>query len=312
MANSTAITFSQSLAIDNSGTGAGTQWLSVLHDLFRAFFADADDVDSGRWRLVDSSPVVGDWSSIANVVDNSWFVVEALKGRQQWQCKFQATNVAALDEAPAGTYRVAARFSPGGGWTAKGAANGGFAAAPTVASANLLLGGGDYTAAANGVVHVHSDRDTVLIAIAHTGTAAYDGGCYVGRIDPDTDRIPYPSCLLTAGAVLAGFDRAGAFATTPTESFALSSALVPVADVCEVHTSGWMDTAHQPSFFSGEYTYRPLEIAGSDSPLGYLRLIWSCANLAALSRMDNRQKLVLHNGGLSNGVAVVHNGLILP
>jgi hypothetical protein len=198
MANSTAITFSQNLTTDNSGAGAGTQWLSALYRLFHALFTDAHVVDSGRWRLVDCSPAVGDWSTITNVVDNSWFVVESFKGRQQWQCKFQATNVAALDEAPGGTYRLAASLSPGGGWTAKGDPNGGFAVAPTVASDNLLVSGEDLSAVANGVLHVHSDRDTLLVAIAGTGTTAFDGGCYVGRFDPDTDRIPYPSCLLTA------------------------------------------------------------------------------------------------------------------
>jgi hypothetical protein len=308
MPNSSAITFSQSGVLNNAGSAAGQQWLSALYRLFHAFFTTANAVDSGRWRLVDCSPAVGSWSTIGNVVDNSWFVVEALKGRQRWQCKFQATNVVALDEAPGGTYRLVASFSPGGGWTLKGGANGGFVAAPTVASANFLLGSGNHTAAPNGVLHVHSDRDTVLVAIAHTGNTNYDGGAYLGRIEPDSDRIDYPSCLLTGG-----FDRSagGAFSATPDGSYVLSAAVPHVAENAVIHTSGWMATTYQPSMFSGEYTYRPLEIVNSNSFVGYLRLVWSCANLASLSRMDSRQKLVLHNGHLSDGVTIVHNGLVL-
>lgn len=312
MANSSTLAYYQNQVLDQSGVGAGQQWLHALFLLYRYFFTVAHGVDSARFRRVDSSLTTAQWGALAAVVDNTWFVVEATKGKQVWQAKFQATNVAPLDEAPGITYCLACSLSPGAGWTAKGDPNGGFAASAVVASANLMLGGTDVTGA-NGTLFVHGDRDTVLIAMATHGAAAYNTGAYVGRFEPESDRIPYPSVLLTAWdgvGAFTGFDRTGCFALTPSDSFLLSSATPPVSTNGFVFTSQWLVTSTQPSAFSGEYTYRPIELCMMDAFVGYLRLVWGCAGLAALSRLDSRQKLVLHGGDLDAGVAISHNGLV--
>jgi hypothetical protein len=316
MATSTAMAYRQSAAVDNSSTGAGQQWLHQLWHLFQYFFVDAAAVDSGRWRLVECSPAVGDWATLTNIVDNSWFVVEAYAGRRQWQAKFQATNLDALDEVPSTSNCLAVNLCSGGGWTTKGGTNGGFEASPLPGTGNKLLGG-VATTGTNGEMLVHGDRDTVLVAGTQTGTDNFKNGCYLGRFEPDNDRILYPECVLVpwnGSGSPKGFDRSagGCFATTPADSAVLNHVLpFPTLEVVQVHTSGWMDDAHQPSAFSSEYTYRPLEISSVSAYLGMLRLVWSCAKLLCKSRMDSRQKLVLHGGTTTYGVCVKHNGAAL-
>lgn len=313
--NSTALIYRQWAVIDNSGSGAGQQYNHVLWNLYQYFMTDPVTIDSGRWRLVDASAIV--WAAAANVVDNSWFVVEAFKGRRQWQVKFQATNVAALDESPGITYCLVANICSGGGWTAKGGANGGFAASSLVCSGNRLLGGLSM-AGSNGSLLIHGDRDTVLVAFTPSGTSNWTSGAYVGRFEPESSAIPYPEALLTAWDGFGspkGFDRSssGVFSTSPSGNHhVLSSGLVPTSQTAQVWTSGWLDTSHQPSSFSGAFTSRPLEISGPDAPLGYLRLVWAVSGMTAGSRLDARQKLVLHAAAPGFGVAIQHNGLASP
>jgi len=320
MATSTALAYRQVFnSIDNSGNGPGQQWNHVLWELYHYFFTTAEAVDSGRWTVVDSNLSTLQWANAVNVVDNSWFVVAAAKGRHggnsNVQFKFQATNVAALNEAPVGTYRVIASMVSNAVWTGKGNPNGGWAAGVTLFTGNLLIAGNNITGNPAGSMVVHGDRETVLVAGTLSGQDAFAWGCYIGRFDTETDRVTYPECLLTAwdgvGAPK-GFDRSvgGAFAPTPGSSAMLDENLA--ITTCNVWTSGWMDAAHEPSLFSGEYHYRPLELTTTNCYVGTLRMVWSCANLGARSRMDTRQKLVLHDVALTSGVTIQHNGLDLP
>jgi hypothetical protein len=318
MANSTALAYRQSATVDNSGTGAGTQWLHRLWHLYQYFFTDAEAVDNGRWRLVDSSPAQVDWGTLANIVDNSWFVVEAYAGRRRWQAKFQATNVLPLDEVPSTTYSLVVNLSSGAGWTGKGNPNGGFSTSPVFDSDNKLLGGLNVAAGADAEMFVHGDRDTVLVAGGQNGITAFQNGCYLGRFEADSDLILYPEVVLVpwngAGGPK-GFDRdpaGGCFSLNPADSFVLNAATpYPLPELVQVHTPAWMDNAHQPSAFSNEFTYRPLGISSVNAYLGLLRLVWSCAKLVTKSRMDNRQKLVLHGGTSDYGVCIKHNGVVI-
>lgn len=317
MANSTALAYRQAQTIDNSGSGAGTQWLHALWQLYQYFFVDAEAVDTGRWRLVDSSPAAGMWTAASNIVDNSWFVVEAQAGRRIWQAKFQASNVAALDESPSSTYSLIVNFSSGAGWVSKGGANGGFTSSPVIDSNNKLLGGLDISGS-DGEIIIHGDRDTVLIAISPNGTIAFTAGGYVGRFEPDSSQIIYPECVLVpwdGTGSPKGFDRAsagGCFALTPADSHVLNEASPsPVSEPVQVHCPAWLDSSHQPSAFSGEFTYRPLEISSNSAPLGTLRLVFGVAGLIVKSRLDNRQKIALHAGTADDGVAIKHNGVVL-
>ena len=313
---STALAYRQFETVDNTGTGAGQQWLHCLWHLYQYFFTDAEAVDSGRWRLVDSSPAAGSWSTVGNIVDNSWFVVEAQNGRQQWQAKFQASNVAALDETPAGTYRLAVNLSPGGGWVSKGGGNGGFTTSAVFDSNNKLLGGGNNSGSNDGSLIIHGDRDTVLIGISPVDADTFTSGAYVGRFEADTSKILWPTCVLTAwdgSGSPKGFDRAtgGVFHSSPSGSFVLNAdSPTPLEEAVSVWAPGWLNNAHQPSSFSQSYHYRPLEIASVSAPLGFLRLVYGCAGVGVLSRLDNRQLLVLHGGGANYGVAIRHNGVL--
>lgn len=314
---STALTYRQTLAaIDNSAAGAGQMWNQVLYELFHYFFTTSEAVDTGRWRLVAHSlGAAADWNTVGNVVDNSWFVVEAFKGQRLWQAKFQNANVAALDEAPATTYSLVCRLSPDGGWTAKGDPNGGFNGTATPASNNLYVGGSDLTGNADSSVLIHGDRDTVLIAGTLAGKEAYKFGCYVGRFDRETSLITQPECLLTAwdGAGSPnGFDRGagGAFNATPGGSYALDS--TTTTDTVTCYTSSWLTSTYQPGQFTpNTFNVRPIEITNQDSYLGTLRLIWACGNLASGSRLDGLQKLVLHDADANVGICIQHNGLAL-
>jgi hypothetical protein len=313
MSNSTALAYRQFQTVDNSGTGAGQQWLHRLWHLYRYFFVDADAVDSGRWRLVAASSI--DWSAASNVVDNSWFVIEAQSGRQHWQAKFQATNVTALDELPVISYGLAVSLSPGGGWGTKGGTNRGFTGTLVPASQNLLLGGTNMSGPTNALMSIHGDRDTVLIASTLSGTTTYLCGGYLGRFEADTDRISYPECLLTAWSGLGtpqGFDRfsgGGCFAQNPSGSYALNA--LGAASAAQVWTPEWISSGtHEPSSFSREFHYRPLELTCSGALLGTLRLVWACGGLASYSRMDSRQKLVLHGNHINAGVCIKHNGVV--
>jgi hypothetical protein len=316
MAVSTALAYRQYVTVDNSGTGAGQQWLHRLWHLYQYFFTDADTVDSGRWRLVASSAI--NWASASNVVDNSWFVVEAQSGRQHWQAKFQASNVAGLDESPGTNYCLAVVLSPGGGWGVKGGGNNGFTLTTVPASSNLLLGGTNVTGTNDARMNVHGDRDTVLIASCLSDVNAFTCGGYVGRFEPDTDRITYPVCALSAWegtGVPKGFDRytsGGCFAQNPSDSYVLDNDFDTV-ETAQVWTPEWISSgSHEPSVFSGEYHYRPMELTGPHALLGTLRLVWACGGLATYSRMDSRQKLVLHGGHTNHGVCIKHNGTLAP
>jgi hypothetical protein len=315
MAASTALAYRQFQSVDNTGAGAGQQWLHRLWHLYQYFFTDAEAVDGGRWNLVDEVGI--DWSSASNVTDNSWFVVEAQAGRQHWQAKFQATNSTGLDETPGLSYCLVVILSPAGGWGVKGGGNNGFTGTVVPASANLLLGGLDMSGNPDGVMSVHGDRDTVLIASTSSDVTAFDCGGYVGRFEADTDRIPYPCCALTAwdgfGAPK-GFDRysgGGCFSQNPSASYTLDQSVA--ADTVQVWTPEWISSgSHEPSAFSGDYHYRPLEATCSNAFLGTLRLVWACGGLATYSRMDSRQKLVLHASHVHAGVAIKHNGVVPP
>jgi len=316
MANSTAMAYRQAQAVDNSGTGAGKQWLHQLWHLYQYFFVDAEAVDNGRWRLVDSDPVAGSWTDPLNIVDNSWFVVEAQAGRRQWQAKFQASNVLNLNEVPSTTYSLVVNLSSGGGWVSKGGANGGFSTSPVYDSDNQLMGGNNVTGL-DGEIIIHGDRDTVLVAGTQNGTTAFENGCYLGRFEPDTDRIVYPECVLVpwdgAGSPK-GFDRStgGVFHLNPSGSHVLNEdSPIPNSEPVQVHAPAWMDSAHQPSAFSSEFTFRPLDISSNSAFLGTLRLVWAVAGSVVKSRLDNRQKLVLHGGTNDVGVALKHNGVVL-
>jgi hypothetical protein len=318
MANSTALAYRQYEDISNTGIGAGTQVLHILWHMYQYFFVDAEAVDAGRWRLVDSSPAAGSWTTLSNVVDNSWFVVEAQSGRRQWQAKFQASNVAALDESPSSSYSLVVNLCSGGGWTAKGGGNGGFTASSVFCTQNKLISGTDQSGNPVGKIFIHGDRDTVLIANTLTGTADYAGGAYLGRFEPDTSKILYPECVLVpwdgAGSPI-GFDRytaGGVFAETPADSAVLDeTSPTPVIESCQVWTPGWLSTGnHEPSAFSGEYHYRPMEVTCDRALLGTLRLVVACSNIVAKSRLLARQYFVLHNDHAAYGVAIQHNGLI--
>lgn len=290
-------------------------WNHSLWQIFQYLFVDCDTVDSGRWHLLDSSPAVGSWTNPTNIVDNSWFAFECFMGQRQWQGKFQSTNVATLDEAPASTFLLVGSLSPGGGWTAKGAANGGFSASVLPAGAHLVLGGGNPGTGSDGTIIIHGDRDTLLIAIAPNTTSDYDAGCYMGRFDPFVDEIANPECLLVAGAANNGFDRSanGVFSEAPSESFVLDATTpTPAAVTGQVYTSGWLDSAHQPDPFTGQWHYRPLELAIPTSPMGFLKHTWGAAGLSSKSRMDYRRKLVLHSGDNDYGVTIKHNGTLPP
>lgn len=312
MPSSTAYAYRQYQTIDNSGSGAGTQWLHALWHIYQYLFSDADTVDSGRWELLDSSPAPAAWSTATNVVNNSWFAIECKTGRRQWQAKFQATNTVVLDEAPVVTYALVVSLSPGGGWSGKGLANGGFASTSVPAGAHIYLGGGDI-AGIDGRIYVHGDRDTLLVAIAANGNTDYDCGGYIGRFDPFTSAILYPECVLGGydGTARRGFDRStdgGAFATSPAASYALNA--TPTGVTAGSFTPAWIDASHQPDPFSGMYTYRPLELAISNAPLGYLRGVWAAAGPAARTRMDYRRKLVLHASAADYAVAIKHDGSV--
>lgn len=315
MANSTALAYRQNATVDNGGTGSGQQWLHRLWQLFQYFFTDADAVDNGRWRLVDSSPIVTSWSTITNITDNSWFVIESYAGRRKWQAKFQATNVNPLDELPGIPYCLVVNLCSGAGWTGKGNSNGGFAASPVQDSDNKLLGGLN-TSGMNGEMFIHGDRDTVLVAGTQQGVTDFKNGCYIGRFEADNSLILYPECVLVpwdGSGSPKGFDRntSGCFARIPSDSHVLNETLpYPNTEPVQVHTPVWMDNTHQPSAFSGEFTYRPLEISSNSAYLGRLRLVWSCAGLGTKSRLESRQKLVLHGGNSNYGVCIKHNGLV--
>lgn len=314
---STAITYRQTLSdIDNSGAGAGQMWNQVLYELFHYFFTTSEAVDTGRWRLVRHSLAsAATWNTVTNVVDNTYFVVEAYKGQRVWQAKFQSSNVAVLDEAPATTHSLVCCLSPDAGWNSKGAANYGFANTTTPASSNLYLGGSDLTGNADGSILIHGDRDTVLIAGTLAGTQSYAFGGYLGRFERENAAITKPECLLTAFdgvAVPNGFDRGtgGAFSSAPGGSYALDS--TTTADTVACYTSGWLSSAYQPGMFTPTtYNARPIEIVNQDSYLGTLRMIWGCGNLAAGSRLDALQKLVLHDTDAESAVCIQHNGAAL-
>ena len=320
MANSTALAYRQFQAIDNTGTGAGQQWLHALWQLFQYFFDDADTVDSSRWRLVDSSPVMGDWATLSNVVDNSWFVVEAQKGRRQWQAKFQATNVAALDESPGLTYCLVVNLCSGGGWTAKGDPNGGFSVGGVVDSQNKLLGGTDQSGNPDGEIVIHGDRDTVVIASTLTGTTDFACGGYIGRFEADTSAIVYQECVLVAwdgAGSPKGFDRApagGCFAETPADSFVLNQDTpTPSRESVQVWTPGWLSSgAHEPSGFSGEYHYRPMDLTSAAALLGTARLAFACSEVSSKSRLAARQLLALNGNNAQYSVCIQHNGVVPP
>jgi hypothetical protein len=309
--------YRQAAVVTNSASGAGKKWLHRLWHLFQYFFTDAEAVDNGRWRLVDCSPAPGSWATATNVVDNSWFVVESYAGRRKWQAKFQATNASPLDEVPSNTYCLAVNLCSGAGWTAKGGANGGFAASPVSSTGNKLLGG--LNVSVDGEMTIHGDRDTVIVAGTQTGTDLFTNGCYLGRFEPDTSLITYPECVLVpwnGSGSPKGFDRnttGGLFYLNPADSAVLNQVTpFPALEAVQVHTPAWMDNAHQPSAFSSEFTYRPFEISSVSAYLGMLRLVWSCAGLVVKSRLDNRQKLVLHGGNNNFGVCIKHNGVVLP
>lgn len=315
MANSTALAYLQNVTVDNSGSGAGTQWLHRLWHLFQYFFTTAEAVDNGRFRLVDCSPTQGDWATLANIVDNSWFVVESFAGRRKWQAKFQATNMVPLDELPSLQYCLVVNLCSGAGWTSKGAANGGFSASAVQDCNNKLLGGEDQSPGTDGVLYVHGDRDTILIAGSLQGPDYFHVGGYVGRFEADSDTMLYPECVLgpwDGTGSPKGFDRSpggGCFSLDPDASAVLNETLpYPAVEPVQVHTPAWMDNAHQPSAFSSEYTFRPIGISSNSAYLGLLRLVWSCASLAPRSRIDNRQKFVMHSGNSNYGVAIKHNG----
>lgn len=313
MATSTRFVYRQYNTIDNSGTGAGQQWLHALWQIFQYLFVDCELADTGRWTLLDSSPTKASWANVSNIVDNSWFAFECTNGRRHWQGKFQATNVTALDEAPATTYSLVVSLSNAGGWDFKGAANGGFAGSSLPAGTHLVLGSSDISGT-DGLFIMHGDRDTLLISMAANGTSVFDCGCYLGRFEPVVGTIPYPECILAAGAGNNGFDRTvnGVFGSAPS-SFALDATTpTPSAVSCQCYTSGWMDDAHQPDPFTSQYHYRPIEIAISDSPLGSLRGTYAAAALSAKTRMDHNRKLVLHSGITTSGVAIKHNGTLPP
>lgn len=317
MANSTAMAYRQAVTITNSASGAGKKLLHRLWHLFQYFFTDAETVDNGRWRLVDCSPVQASWATATNIVDNSWFVVESYAGRRKWQAKFQATNSSPLDEVPSNTYCLAVNLCSGAGWVAKGGGNGGFTASPVACSGNKLMAGTNVTV--NGEMFVHGDRDTVIVAGTQSGVDSFINGCYLGRFEADTTRITYPECVLVPWNGVGspkGFDRnptGGLFSLNPAGSAVLNHVSpIPTIEAVQVHTSGWMDNAHQPSAFSSEFTYRPFEISSVSAYLGMLRLVWSCAGLVVKSRLDSRQKLVLHAGLNTYGVCIKHNGLVIP
>jgi len=320
MANSTALAYRQFQAIDNTGTGAGQQWLHVLWHLFQYFMDDADNVDAGRWRLVESDPIMSAWGSLSNIVDNSWFVVEAQKGRRQWQAKFQASNVTALDETPSSSYSLVVNFCSGGGWTAKGDPNGGFSASGVYDSQNKLMGGTDQSGNPDGEIIIHGDRDTVIVASALSGNTDFSCGAYLGRFESDTGAIVYQECVLVpwdGTGSPKGFDRdpgGGLFATTPADSFVLNQDIpIPNREPVQVWTSGWLSTgSHEPSGFSDEYHYRPLEITSNTALLGTLRLVYGCSNIICRSRLNSRQLLVLNGSSATYGVAIKHNGVIPP
>jgi hypothetical protein len=316
MANSTALAYRQASVVDCSGTGAGQQWLHRLWHLYQYFFEDAELVDAGRWRLVDSSPAQVDWGTLGNIVDNSWFVVESFAGRRKWQAKFQATNVLPLDETPSINYCLVVNLSPGAGWTGKGNPNGGFSTSPVFDSDNRLLGGLN-TVGTDAQMFVHGDRDTVLVLGTQNGEDSFQNGCYLGRFEADTELIAYPEIVLVpwdGTGSPKGFDRnttGGCFSLNPADSFVLNQATpYPLIESVQVHTPGWMDNDHQPSAFSSEFTYRPLEVSSVNAYLGLLRLVWSCAGLVVKSRLDSRQKLVMHGGLSTYGVCIKHNGLV--
>lgn len=291
-------------------------WNQALYELFHYFFTTSEAVDTGRWRLVAHSlAAAADWNTVANVVDNSWFVVEAFNGLRLWQAKFQNSNVAALDEAPATTYSLVCCLSPDGGWGAKGGANGGFTGTATPVSGNLYLGGSNITGNSDSSILIHGDRDTVLIAGTLAGKQSFAFGGYVGRFDRETNSITKPECLLTAWDGVGspnGFDRGvgGAFHANPGGSYALDS--TSTLDTLSCFTSGWLTSAYQPGLFTPTtFNVRPIEIVNLDSYLGTLRLLWACGNLASGSRLDGLQKLVLHNMDANVGVCIQHNGSAL-
>lgn len=319
MATSSAIVWRRNLSnVDNSGTGAGTQWLNVLYEIYHYFFTTANAIDSGRWELIDSNLTALQWGTLGNVVDNSWFVVRAPQcrygGTNPLLYKFQATNVAALDETPAGTYRLVVSMHNDATWHAKGAFNGGYTSGiPYLAySGNKLVGGTNQNGNPDGSLIVVGDRETVLIASTLTGQDDYDCGAYLGRYLPDTDCITHPTCLLTAWDGVGnpkGFDRTagGVFDENPGGSYCVNHNAV--ADVVKVWSPGWLTNVYQPSRFVTQWNYRELEITCTRSYLGKLRLVWAVGALASRSRFDSRQKLVLHgNAGYNDGVAVVHDG----
>lgn len=309
MTSSSAVIYRQYETIDNSADAAGKQWLHALWHIYQFLFSDNNAIDNGRWILKASSPSAANWSSASNIVDNSWFVAEAALGRYKWQVKFQATNATVLDESPSNARTLVCCLSPAGGWVSKGGANGGFSGTSVPSSGNLALGGG-IIGGINGEVIFIGDRDTLVLGIATNSKLSFNAGGYVGLYDVMTDNIPYPLCLLGcwAGAGYSkGFDRVvgGSFSAAPTASYVLDNTGTGVT--CACYTSGWLDTAHQPDVWTSRYHFRPMELVISTSPLGFLRHVWGVGGLGSKSRLDYRQKLVLHNGDPDHGVAIKHN-----
>jgi len=304
--------------ISNSGTGAGKQWLAALFEIYHYFFTTSELIDSVRWELVASNLTSVQWQTVGNVVDNSWFVVRATQSRYGGDnpllYKFQATNVAALNEAPAGTYRLVVSMHSNATWLAKGAGNGGYASdVPYLAySGNLLLGGTNQVGNPNGSVFIAGDRETVLIAGTLFGSDYYDWGGYLGRYTPDVDQITHPECIVTAWDGTGspkGFDRSagGAFDENPGNSYCIDHN--NNVDTVKVWSPGWLHQTWQPSHFVQQWNYRELEITNSMSFLGKLRLVWAVGALASRSRIDARQKVVLHGtAAYDDGVAVINDG----
>ena len=309
--SSTSVAYRRAVStIDNSGAGAGQCWLGHLWNLWQWFFTDCPSIDDGRWELVASSPLAASWSNPANIVDNSWFVVKCNQGKASWQSKFQAVNVGVLDEAPGGDWRLVVSFNPVGGWTGKGDPNGGFGGSSVDSSSNLIIGVGNIGGLANGTSLIVGDRDTLLVAATEQGKSDYKVGLYLGRVDPDSDAVRFPSVVLTSWkGGNAGFDRVAMFSNAPGASYVAKND--KTASTLKCWTSGgWLAQLTQPSEFSDQWHYRPFEVTTPQGLVGRLRLVWACGGLATYSRIDVRQKLVLQSifAGLDNGVCIKHDG----
>jgi hypothetical protein len=307
LATSTAWVYSQFQQIEVDTSAAGKQWLHALYLLYQHLLVDSGSVDAGRWVLVDASHV--DWTDKNLVVDNSWFVVRCGTGESPWEVKFQATNVAALDESPSTTYSLMATLSPAGGWQSKGAGNGGFSGT-SVPSGTVLFGGG----ALSGTVlqTCHSDRDTLLVATSLDGS--YEVGGYIGKYNTDLP-VLYPQLALggwDGTGSSDGFHRgtAGCFGIFPASSYVLNHQ--NLANTVSVRSPGWLTTGTQPNPWTAAYDYTPLDIVISNAYLGTLRGV--CATAAPNnSRIDNRRKLVVTRDSIDDiSVAIKNNGVAAP